>query len=390
MSEASHAPNGAAKGSAASGAARHAAANDGAADTAHRLGSLTLVPVADEKLTTKDFKSDQEVRWCPGCGDYAILAAFQAFLPELDVPRENVVVISGIGCSSRLPYYVNTYGMHSIHGRAPAIATGLAASRPDLSVWVITGDGDALSIGGNHLIHALRRNVNIKILLFNNRIYGLTKGQYSPTSERGKVTKSTPFGSLDHPFNPASLALGADASFVARTIDSDRRHLTSVLRAAADHQGAAFIEIYQNCPIFNDDAFEPLKGPGATAERLIKLEHGEPVRFAGDSQGLRFGPHGELEAVEVAAAEGPGKSDTAAEPATLITHDAHRADPSYAFALSRLDTADFRHTPVGVFRQVEQPSYDQLMAEQIDAARSRSGPGDLAALLAGNDTWEVS
>ena len=356
----------------------------------HRLRSLTLVPRAATRSATKDFKSDQEVRWCPGCGDYAILAAFQAFLPELEVPRENIVVISGIGCSSRLPYYVNSYGMHSIHGRAPAIATGLAASRPDLSVWVITGDGDALSIGGNHLIHALRRNVNIKILLFNNRIYGLTKGQYSPTSEQGKVTKSTPFGSLDHPFNPVSLALGADASFVARTIDSDRRHLTSVLRAAADHQGAAFIEIYQNCPIFNDDAFAPLKEARATDERLIKLEHGEPVRFAGDTRGLRFGPHGDLEAVEVAAAEGLGKSDAAAGQDTLITHDAHRADPSYAFALSRLDTADFRHTPVGVFRQVEQASYDQLMAEQIDAARSRSGPGDLAALLAGNDTWEVS
>jgi 2-oxoglutarate/2-oxoacid ferredoxin oxidoreductase subunit beta len=346
----------------------------------HRLRSLTLVPRAAARSATKDFKSDQEVRWCPGCGDYAILAAFQAFLPELEVPRENIVVISGIGCSSRLPYYVNSYGMHSIHGRAPAIATGLAASRPDLSVWVITGDGDALSIGGNHLIHALRRNVNIKILLFNNRIYGLTKGQYSPTSERGKVTKSTPFGSLDHPFNPLSLALGADASFVARTIDSDRRHLTSVLRAAADHQGAAFIEIYQNCPIFNDDAFAPLKEASATAERLIKLEHGEPVRFADGTRGLRFGPHGELEAAEVAA---DGQD-------TLLTHDAHRADPSYAFALSRLDTADFRHTPVGVFRQVEQASYDQLMAEQIDTARSRSGPGDLAALLAGNDTWEVS
>jgi 2-oxoglutarate ferredoxin oxidoreductase subunit beta len=346
----------------------------------HRLRSLTLVPRAAARSATKDFKSDQEVRWCPGCGDYAILAAFQAFLPELEVPRENVVVISGIGCSSRLPYYVNSYGMHSIHGRAPAIATGLAASRPDLSVWVITGDGDALSIGGNHLIHALRRNVNIKILLFNNRIYGLTKGQYSPTSERGKVTKSTPFGSLDHPFNPASLALGADASFVARTIDSDRRHLTSVLRAAADHQGAAFIEIYQNCPIFNDDAFAPLKEASATDQRLIKLEHGEPVRFADGTRGLRFGPHGDLEAVEV----------TAAVEDTLITHDAHRADPSYAFALSRLDTADFRHTPIGVFRQVEQASYDQLMAEQIDAARSRGGPGDLAALLAGNDTWEVS
>src|SRR6266571_4094415 len=206
-----------------------------------RFSSLTLVPHADQKLTTKDFKSDQEVRWCPGCGDYAILAAFQAFLPELEVPRENLVIISGIGCSSRLPYYVDTYGMHSIHGRAPAIATGLAASRPDLSVWVITGDGDALSIGGNHLIHALRRNVNINILLFNNRIYGLTKGQYSPTSEQGKVTKSTPLGSLDYPLNPISIAIAAEATFVARAVDTDRKHLTGVLRAAADHEGAAFI-----------------------------------------------------------------------------------------------------------------------------------------------------
>src|SRR6202167_5654291 len=264
-------------------------AHDGAPDAASRRpAALTLVPVADEKLTTKDFKSDQEVRWCPGCGDYAILAAFQSFLPELGIPRENLAIISGIGCSSRLPYYVDSYGMHSIHGRAPAIATGLAASRPDLSVWVITGDGDALSIGGNHLIHALRRNINIKILLFNNRIYGLTKGQYSPTSERGKVTKSTPFGSLDTPFNPISLAVGADASFAARTIDSDRRHLTSVLRAAADHQGAAFIEIYQNCPIFNDDAFEPLKDVASAGERLIRLEHGEPIPFQGGSQGVGF------------------------------------------------------------------------------------------------------
>src|ERR1700684_750199 len=271
-------------------------AHDGAPDAASRRpAALTLVPVADEKLTTKYFKSDQEVRCCPGCGDSAILAAFQSFLPELGIPRENLAIISGIGCSSRLPYHVDSYGTHSNHGPAPAIATGLAASRPDLSVWVITGDGDALSIGGNHLIHALRRNINIKILLFNNRIYGLTKGQYSPTSEQGKITKSTPFGSLDHPFNPLSLALGADASFVARTIDSDRRHLTSVLMAAADHQGAAFIEIYQNCPIFNDDAFAPRKEPTAATERLIKLEHGQPIRFQGDTQGLRFGSHGDLE-----------------------------------------------------------------------------------------------
>src|SRR5690348_4917267 len=311
MSEASHAQN---------GQANSGPANDGAADTAHRLRSLTLVPVADEKLTTKDFKSDQEVRWCPGCGDYAILAAFQSFLPELEVPRENLVIISGIGCSSRLPYYVDSYGMHSIHGRAPAIATGLASTRPDLSVWVITGDGDALSIGGNHLIHALRRNVNIKILLFNNRIYGLTKGQYSPTSEQGKVTKSTPFGSLDTPFNPVSLALGAEASFVARTIDSDRKHLTSVLRAAADHKGAAFVEIYQNCPIFNDDAFAPIKEPAAPG--LIRLSHGQPVRFGPNgSLGLTYGPYGAL--TPVAAASVPESE--------LVVHDATRSDPSYAF-----------------------------------------------------------
>jgi 2-oxoglutarate/2-oxoacid ferredoxin oxidoreductase subunit beta len=338
------------------------------------------VPVADEKLTTRDFKSDQEVRWCPGCGDYAILAAFQAFLPELEIPRENLVVISGIGCSSRLPYYVDSYGMHSIHGRAPAIATGLASTRPDLSVWVITGDGDALSIGGNHLIHALRRNVNIKILLFNNRIYGLTKGQYSPTSEQGKVTKSTPFGSLDTPFNPLSLALGAEASFVARSIDSDRKHLTSVLRAAADHRGAAFIEIYQNCPIFNDDAFAPVTDASSRDDRLMRLEHGQPVRFGpGGSMGLRFGRYGSPEAVEV----------TGADEDSLVVHDAHAADPSYAFALSRLDSADFAHTPVGVIRQVTRPSYDELMASQLEDARARSGEGDLAELLAGPDTWQV-
>jgi 2-oxoglutarate/2-oxoacid ferredoxin oxidoreductase subunit beta len=346
----------------------------------HRFASLTLVPKADEKLSTKDFKSDQEVRWCPGCGDYVILAAFQAFLPELEIPRENLVIVSGIGCSSRLPYYVNSYGMHSIHGRAPAIASGLAASRPDLSVWVITGDGDALSIGGNHLIHALRRNVNIKILLFNNRIYGLTKGQYSPTSEQGKITKSTPFGSLDTPFNPVSLALGAEASFVARTIDSDRKHLTSVLRAAADHKGTAFVEIYQNCPIFNDDAFLPVTQPGEREQRLIRLEHGEPIRFGIDGEhGLRFGRRGGLEVVPV----------DGADPDSLLVHDQHAADPSYAFALSRLDSSDFAHTPIGVFRQVERASYDDLMSAQIDSARQKQGDGALADLLAGSDTWQV-
>jgi len=346
----------------------------------HRFAALTLVPKADTKLATKDFKSDQEVRWCPGCGDYAILAAFQSFLPELEIPRENLVIISGIGCSSRLPYYVNSYGMHSIHGRAPAIATGLASSRPDLSVWVITGDGDSLSIGGNHLIHALRRNVNIKILLFNNRIYGLTKGQYSPTSEQGKVTKSTPFGSLDTPFNPISLAIGAEASFVARSIDSDRKHLTSVLRAAADHKGTAFVEIYQNCPIYNDDAFLPVTEPGERDARLIRLEDGEPIRFGqGGAQGLRFGRYGGLEPVPV---EG-------ADPGSLLVHDASIADPAYAFALSRLDSSDFAHVPIGVFRKTERSSYDELMGAQIEASRERQGDGNLAELMAGSDTWQV-
>src|ERR1700742_2529995 len=244
----------------------------------HRPASLTLVPTAEGKQTTKDFKSDQEVRWCPGCGDYAILAAFQAFLPELQVPRENVVVVSGIGCSSRLPYYMDTYGMHSIHGRAPAVATGLAVTRPDLDVWVITGDGDSLSIGGNHLIHALRRNVNLTILLFNNQIYGLTKGQYSPTSEQGKVTKSTPFGSQDHPFNPVSLALGAEATAVHKP------HFTSVLRAAAEHKGSAFVEIYQNCNVFNDGAFDAVRDKDQRAVNKIALEHGQPVKFGADNE----------------------------------------------------------------------------------------------------------
>jgi 2-oxoglutarate/2-oxoacid ferredoxin oxidoreductase subunit beta len=346
-------------------------------ENGHRLASLELVP-HESGLTAKDFKSDQEVRWCPGCGDYAILAAFQAFLPTLQVPRENVVVVSGIGCSSRLPYYVDSYGMHSIHGRAPAIATGLAASRQDLSVWVITGDGDGLSIGGNHLIHALRRNVNIKILLFNNRIYGLTKGQYSPTSEQGKITKSTPFGSLDYPFSPVSLVLGAEASFVARSVDSDRKHLQSVLTAAADHKGAAFIEIFQNCPIFNDDAFAPIKEPSAPG--LIRLQHGEPIRFGpGGSKGLAYGPYGSLQEVEADSV--PSES--------LVVHDATRTDPSYAFALSRLDSGDFSHTPIGVFRSVQRPSYDSLMAAQLEQAKA-GGEGDLAKLLAGNDTWEIA
>jgi 2-oxoglutarate ferredoxin oxidoreductase subunit beta len=334
------------------------------------------------KQTMKDFKSDQEVRWCPGCGDYAILAAVQGFLPELGLKRENIVFVSGIGCSSRFPYYMNTYGMHSIHGRAPAIATGLATSRRDLSVWVITGDGDALSIGGNHLIHALRRNVNLKILLFNNRIYGLTKGQYSPTSEVGKITKSTPMGSLDAPFNPVSLALGAEASFVARTIDSDRKHLTSVLREAAAHPGTALVEIYQNCNIFNDGAFDILKDRATADEALIRLEHGQPIRFGTDrGKGvLRDPDSGELCIVDV----------TSDNEAAVLLHNAHAPSPATAFALSRLaDPATLHHTPIGVLRNVDRPVYDTAMAEQLDAAVEHNGEGDLIALLTGTDTWTV-
>jgi 2-oxoglutarate ferredoxin oxidoreductase subunit beta len=348
-------------------------------------GFVSLAQLADrpprlpegETQSAKDFKTDQEVRWCPGCGDYAILAAVQGFLPEMRIKRENTVFVSGIGCSSRFPYYMNTYGFHSIHGRAPAIATGLAASRPDLSVWVVTGDGDALSIGGNHLIHTLRRNVNLKILLFNNRIYGLTKGQYSPTSEIGKITKSTPMGSLDSPFNPISLAIGAEASFVARTLDSDRKHLQSVLRAAAEHKGTAIVEIYQNCNIFNDGAFEPLKDPAARDDVTVRLEHGEPIVFGAErDKGLRRSASG---AFEVVPADSPD----------IVVHDAHDPDPSVAFALSRLDSPAFEHTPIGIFRQVARPSYDELMRAQLEEAVDRHGEGDLASLLGSGDTWRV-
>ncbi|MGW7241759.1 2-oxoacid:ferredoxin oxidoreductase subunit beta [Streptomyces sp. NPDC054804] len=345
-------------------------------------GLLQLVPKAAAKQSMKDFKSDQEVRWCPGCGDYAILAAVQGFMPELGLAKENIVFVSGIGCSSRFPYYMNTYGMHSIHGRAPAIATGLATSRRDLSVWVVTGDGDALSIGGNHLIHALRRNVNLKILLFNNRIYGLTKGQYSPTSEVGKITKSTPMGSLDAPFNPVSLAIGAEASFVARTIDSDRKHLTDVLRQAAAHPGTALIEIYQNCNIFNDGAFDTLKDKPSAEEAVIRLEHGQPIRFGTDgTRGVvRDRLTGDLTVVDV----------TRDNESEVLVHDAHSPSPTTAFALSRLADPDtLHHTPIGVLRSVERPVYDVQMSEQLDTAVEQHGKGDLGALLAGGDTWTV-
>ena len=304
-----------------------------------------------------------------------MLAAVQSFLPELELRRENIVFVSGIGCSSRFPYYMNTYGMHSIHGRAPAIATGLAISRPDLSVWVVTGDGDALSIGGNHLIHALRRNVNLKILLFNNRIYGLTKGQYSPTSEQGKVTKSTPLGSLDVPFNPVSLALGAEASFVARTIDSDRKHLTSVLRAAAHHRGTALVEIYQNCNIFNDGAFELLKSPETRDDAVIRLEHGaaSPVRRR---RSARCGAHARRHAARC-------RCRRVRHASALLVHDAQAANPEVAFALSRLaDPTSLRTTAIGVYRDVHRASYDDLLHEQIADAVDDEGDGGSEPLRA--------
>src|SRR5918992_353625 len=329
------------------------------------IESLSLVPKAEARQSMKDFKSDQEVRWCPGCGDYAILAAVQGFMPELGLAKENIVFVSGIGCSSRFPYYMNTYGMHSIHGRAPAIATGLASSRRDLSVWVVTGDGDALSIGGNHLIHALRRNVNIKILLFNNQIYGLTKGQYSPTSPLGTRNKTTPLGSLDWPFNPVSLALGAEATFVARSIDTDKKHLTEVLRRAAAHPGAAFVEIYQNCNVYNDGAFDAVRDQ---KENRILLKQGEPVRFGEEGErGVVQRPDGSMEVVDVAAV---GEE-------ALVLHDEHTEHSSLAYALSRLSHTPHGPTPLGIFRDVERPVYDALMAEQVETARAEEGEGDL-------------
>jgi len=340
---------------------------------------LEGVPTADEPQTRKDFASDQEVRWCPGCGDYAILAAVQGFMPELGLRRENIVFISGIGCAARFPYYLDTYGLHSIHGRAPAIATGIATTRADLSVWVVTGDGDALSIGGNHLIHALRRNVNMTILLFNNRIYGLTKGQYSPTSEPGKVTKSTPFGSIDAPLNPLSLALGAEATFVARTIDSDRKHLTAVLSAAARHRGTSLVEIYQNCPIFNDGAFDAIKDPETRDDAIIPLVHGEPIRFGAEGRlGVVRTPGGGVDVVEV--------DDSNA--GDVLVHDAHADDATTAFALSRItDGGTVRRAPIGVFRQVERPTYDDLSREQAVLA---GDPPSLQDLLDGPDAWTVA
>jgi 2-oxoglutarate ferredoxin oxidoreductase subunit beta len=334
---------------------------------------------APKVLTRKDFISDQDVRWCPGCGDYAILASVQKVMPELGVPREKIVFVSGIGCSSRFPYYMNTYGFHSIHGRAPAVATGIKIVRPDLMVWVITGDGDGLSIGGNHLIHAMRRNVDLKILLFNNRIYGLTKGQYSPTSEQGKKTKSTPFGSVDRPFNPLSVALGAEATFVARSIDIDSAHLQYVLRRAAEHRGTAFVEIYQNCNVFNDGAWDPVTDKAVRSDRLLVLEHGKPLVFGKDrKKGIRMRPDMSPEVVHLDG-----------DPSGVLVHDEGRRDEGYHFMLSRLAFPAFPQ-PIGVLRAVREPTYEELLAEQGRVARHQYGEGDLVKLLHSGDTWVVS
>ncbi|HLU43339.1 MAG TPA: 2-oxoacid:ferredoxin oxidoreductase subunit beta [Microthrixaceae bacterium] len=346
----------------------------------HRSAASDDSPVTPVTLGRKDFTSDQEVRWCPGCGDYGILAALQLMLPELGIPPHEMVFVSGIGCAARLPYYMDTYGVHSIHGRAPALATGVAMTRPDLHVWVIGGDGDMLSIGGNHLLHALRRNVNLKILMFNNQIYGLTKGQYSPTSEVGKVTKSTPFGSIDQPFNPVSVALGAEATFVARTHDMDRQHMQDTFRRAHEHRGAAFVEVYQNCNVFNDGAYDGILKKDVRADMLIPLEHGKPIRFGADGEyGVVTNEFGEPRVCEVAEV---GED-------RLLVHDEQREDPTLAFALSRLSTGPDMPTPVGVFRSVERPVYEALVDAQVDESVERHGPGDLDALIRSGATWTV-
>jgi 2-oxoglutarate ferredoxin oxidoreductase subunit beta len=331
--------------------------------------------------TKKDFQTDQEVRWCPGCGDYAILSAVQSVFPELGIPREKFVIVSGIGCSSRFPYYMNTYGFHTIHGRAPAVATGIKIAHPELEVWVATGDGDSLSIGGNHTIHMLRRNVGIKVLLFNNRIYGLTKGQYSPTSEFGKKTKSTPYGSPDRPFHPLSLALGADATFVARSVDVFQPHLKATVKRAAAHKGAAFIEILQNCNIFNDGAWESVVEKEVRDDHIIALEHGQPLLFGKNKdKGIR---RNGLELEVVPLGNGIAEKD-------LIVHDEKNENPAYAFLLSRMDSTPGFPTPIGVLRAVEGGvRYEDRIAEQIREVTAKRGKGDLAKLLQQGDTWEV-
>ncbi|MFZ1527938.1 MAG: 2-oxoacid:ferredoxin oxidoreductase subunit beta [Ferruginibacter sp.] len=341
--------------------------------------SISTAPVA---LTAKDFVTDQEVRWCPGCGDYSILAQVQKVMPTLGIPRENIVIVSGIGCSSRFPYYMNTYGMHSIHGRATAVASGLKAARPELSVWVVSGDGDSLSIGGNHTIHLLRRNFNINVLLFNNQIYGLTKGQYSPTSEEHKITKSTPVGSIDHPFNPMALALGADASFVARSMDRDPKHLQAMLIRANEHKGASFLEIYQNCNIFNDGAFEVFTEKSSKADETLFLEQGKPLIFgANNNKGIKLDG---FKPVVVELGEGASTDD-------LWVHD--EKDFYKAQILVRMfdNPKNEGHLPrpFGVFFQSNRTCYEDALTQQIDEAIAQKGEGDLDKLLRGRETWTI-
>jgi 2-oxoglutarate ferredoxin oxidoreductase subunit beta len=329
-------------------------------------------------LTRKDFQSDQDVRWCPGCGDYAILSTVQRLLPDLGVPKEDIVFISGIGCSGRFPYYMDTYGMHSIHGRAPSFATGLKSSRPELDVWVVTGDGDALSIGGNHLIHAMRRNVDLQMLLFNNEIYGLTKGQYSPTSERGKITKSSPYGSIDAPFNPVALALGADATFVARTMDRDPKHMKAMMRRAHDHRGMSFLEIYQNCNIFNDGAFFEFTEKETKPERALFLDDGQPLTYAGGDRGLRLDGL-TLQAIDLTT--GRWSADD------CVVYD--ETNPELAGLIGRLFWQEDLPRPFGVIYREERPTYEELLHTQIDGITEREGEGDLDALLHAGDTWTI-
>jgi 2-oxoglutarate ferredoxin oxidoreductase subunit beta len=336
---------------------------------------MSTVDTPSAPLTRKDFASSVAVRWCPGCGDYSILAAVQGVLPTLGIPREKFVFVSGIGCSSRFPYYMNTYGFHTIHGRAPAVATGVKLANPDLQVWVITGDGDALSIGGNHFLHALRRNIDVKIILFNNRIYGLTKGQYSPTSAVGTVSPSTPFGSVDQPLSPLSLALGAEASFVARTSDNDVKHMGEVLAAAAAHKGSALVEVMQNCVIFADKVHDPYYGRQVKADNLVYLEHGKPLRFGKElEKGLV------LNGMKIESKTNPADSE-------VLVHDTKAADPTLAFALSRL-THPEHPVPVGVFRDVERPLFHEAAHAQVTAARAKAEP-DLGKLFNSGSTWTV-
>lgn len=333
-----------------------------------------------EIVTAKDFATDQDVRWCPGCGDYSILKQVQTVMPELNIPREDIVFISGIGCSSRFPYYMNTYGMHSIHGRASSIATGLKVARPELSIWVVTGDGDGLSIGGNHLIHMLRRNVDLNVLLFNNEIYGLTKGQYSPTSHSGQITKSSPMGVIDHPFNPLALAMGADATFVARTADRDVKHQREMLLRSHQHKGSSFLEIYQNCNVFNDGAFDMLTSKDGKPFHTLYVEHGHPLKFANGEKGIMLEGH-EPKIVDMTSGE-YADSD-------LWIHD--EKDSFKAYMLTRMfdDPDQGFPRPFGVLYAVDRPCYEDQLEDQIDFAKERKGNGDLDSLLAGNNTWEV-